>query len=119
MNHNQTVGQYGEELARKYLRDRGYEIIESNVKTSYKELDIVARKKDLLVFVEVKTRTSKAFGSADESMTDKKIRNLKQAVSMYLARRKIKFGNLRVDLIAVDIDRYTNKANVSYYSDII
>ena len=59
MNYNQKVGQFGEDLAVKYLLKNKYKIIDRNVKISYKELDIIAKIKDKIIFVEVKTGQSK------------------------------------------------------------
>lgn len=119
MNHNKEVGARGEQLAREYLERLGYKIVEKNLKTSYKEIDLIARKKDLLIFVEVKTRTSRIFGGAEDAMTARKIRNLKQAAGRYLATQKEFFKNIRFDFIAVDIDSYKKTSNISYYQDII
>ncbi len=121
MNHNQKVGRFGEELARKYLVKHGYKIIASNIQTSHKEIDIIAKLKDLLVFVEVKTRTSNKYGEADEGMSSKKTRNLKYAIKRYLgnSNNKIYYRDIRADLISVDIDKNKKTAKIKHYKDII
>ena len=120
MHYNQKVGQFGEKLAREYLIRHGYKIIETNIKISYKEIDIIAVKNKELIFVEVKTRTSYKFGGADESIFSAKTKTLKQAVGIYLrqANKKIKYNDIRIDLIAVDINRADKRAKLKHYKSI-
>ncbi len=115
----QKIGYFGEKLAQNYLKRKGYKIIEANVKTSYKEIDIIARQKDMLVFVEVKTRTSQSFGKANEGIGYYKLQNLKKAITYYLSRNDKFNQNFRLDLIAIDINRYTKTAYLKHYKEII
>ncbi|MCK4553731.1 YraN family protein [Candidatus Parcubacteria bacterium] len=121
MNYRQKVGQFGEEIAKKYLVKHGYKIIASNIQTSHKEIDIIAKFKDLLVFIEVKTRTSNKYGEADEGMSSRKIKNFKYAIKRYLcdSNNKIYYKDIRADLIAVDVDRNKKIAKIKHYKDII
>lgn len=118
-NYRKIVGSYGERLAREYLERRGYEIIATNVKISYQEIDIVAKIKDKLVFVEVKTRTSASFGQADETIFDFKTQNLKNGISSFLENNK-EYNDFEVhlDLIAIDINRADKTAKIKHYKDI-
>jgi len=120
--YNQKVGQYGEELARKYLIKKGYKIIECNIKASYKEIDLIAKapQQNTLVFFEVKTRTSFAFGKADEAMSRRKISHLKKAIGIYLEKyNKEKYKDIRLDFIAIDINKKKGKARIRHYKEII
>ena len=85
------------------------------------EIDIIARQKDILVFVEVKTRTSDKFGKADEAMGSRKTKNLRQAVKRYLYNYNNEFNykDIRADLIAVDIDKSRKVAKIKHYRNII
>lgn len=118
MNHNQKVGRFGEGLARDYLVRHGYKIIGENIKVSYKEIDIIAKKQSLIVFIEVKTRTSDKFGFADEAISSKKIKHLKRAIGAYLKSYNPEFKDIRLDLIAIDIDKYKKIAKIKHYKDI-
>lgn len=118
MNHNQKVGQFGEGLARDYLVRHGYKIIGENIKVSYKEIDIIAKKQNLIVFIEVKTRTSDKFGFADEAISSKKIKHLKRAIGAYLKSHNSGFQDIRLDLIAIDIDKDKKIAKIKHYKDI-
>lgn len=119
MNHNKIVGQFGETIAKRFLESRGYKIVDLNVKKSYKEIDIIASLGKILVFVEVKTRTSFLFGSAEDAIGQKKIKYLKQAMGMYLSGCKNNYNDIRLDLIAVDINKQEKSANIKHYKDII
>lgn len=119
MNYNQRVGKFGEELARSYLVRHGYKIIDYNVKTSYQEIDIIAKLNDILVFVEVKTRTSDKFGRADEAVTSVKASNFKKAINYYLFKNNLKFKDAQADLIAVDINKFKKVAKIKHYKSII
>ncbi|PIR12806.1 endonuclease [Candidatus Falkowbacteria bacterium CG11_big_fil_rev_8_21_14_0_20_39_10] len=125
MNYRQKVGKFGETLARDYLRRHGYEIIKTNLKVSYKEIDIIACRGRFVVFIEVKTRTSSAYGSADENLDSKKIDNLKKALNHYfylndnkLFNQEIDLNYVRIDLIAVDINRRKKIAKIKHYKDV-
>ena len=73
---NLSTGNYGEDLACKYLRKIGYDILERNYRIRGGEIDIIARDKEFLVFVEVKTRFTHEYGLPVESVTPWKIRYL-------------------------------------------
>ena len=119
MSHNQEVGKFGEMLAKNYLIRHGYEIIDLNVKLSYQELDIVARKRGLAIFVEVKTRISQVYGSAEEAFAFSKSRRFQKGIEMYIRNHKICADDIRGDLITVDIDRLKKTAKIKHYKDII
>lgn len=118
MNHNQKVGSFGESLARKYLEGKGYKIVDSNVKTSFKEIDLIATIDGSLVFVEVKTRTSSAFGDASDAILGKKLKNFQKAISIYLARTYGGYREIRADFIAIDIDKLKKSAKIQHFKDI-
>ena len=119
MRHNQIIGQLGERLAEDFLVRNGFLVLDRNIKTSFKELDLIVIKAGILVFVEVKTRTNFRFGAADETMTRKKIHNLKQAAMLYLNRNKINYNTFRFDFLAVDYNQATKTADIKHYQDII
>lgn len=118
MLKNKIIGKYGEDLAVLYLEKKGYKILDRNVKISYKEIDIVSKKGSKIVFVEVKTRTTSAFGSADESLRRTQIKNLKKALAIYLYKNNYNQNNVRLDLIAIDVDKNNKSANIKHYKDI-
>jgi putative endonuclease len=120
MNHNQIIGRFGEDMAEKYLVKNGYKIIGRNIKTSYKEIDIVALKNNCLSFVEVKTRTSDRFGLAEEAVSAGKLNSLKKAVGKYLTAmgNKIRYADVSLDLVAIDLDKEKKTASIKHYQGI-
>ena len=99
----QTLGKLGEDLACAELRRRGYAILERRYRTRFGEIDIVAREKDVTVFIEVKTRAGEAFGSGAEAVTLWKQRRIAQMAVDYLARRRLHDRPCRFDVVAVDL----------------
>ena len=84
------------------LQKNGYEIIDRNVHFSrFCEIDIIAKQKDTLVFVEVKTRKTDNFGVPFESITKTKFENLKKGVQFYLSENKVK--DYRIDVIGITL----------------
>ncbi|OGE19646.1 YraN family protein [Candidatus Daviesbacteria bacterium RIFCSPLOWO2_02_FULL_41_8] len=99
---NKDVGNSGEETACRYLQKQGYKILGRNYRIRGGEIDIVAKDKEALVFVEVKTRWSHEYGSPAESMTPWKIKFLLKTAKFYV--QKIGWGNreYRLDFVGVD-----------------
>jgi putative endonuclease len=82
-NRKQAVGKWGEEVAAAYLSGRGYEILERNIRTAHGEIDLVARMGDVVIFVEVRTRTSSRFARPEESITPRKQSHMLAAAEDY------------------------------------
>lgn len=115
-----STGELGEKIAAKYLQGKGYEILAADYHTGkYGEIDIVAEKDGRLFFVEVKTRSGDLFGAAEESVTFKKQEKLRRAVHYYLLSNKISHEKYQIDLIAINLDRSSRKANIKHYESVI
>lgn len=116
----QKIGKIGEEAAALHLRQQGYEIIESNYRCPLGEMDIVARDRGVTVLVEVRTRTSFAYGSPEESITTDKARRLKRLALSYLQTNHLSAAPSRIDLVAVMVDRGTRKVkNINHIKGIL
>jgi putative endonuclease len=96
------IGAWGEGIAADFLIDKGYEILQRNARTSEGELDIVARQGECIVFVEVKTRTSRAFGNPEESLTAAKQRRLRKAAWAFLQEEDMMEASWRIDVVAIE-----------------
>lgn len=103
---NKEIGQKGEELALEYLKKQGYEILETNrqfqegaKKTC--EIDIIAKHKNTLVFVEVKTRSTDVCGHPLEAITKSKYENIRTGLYLYLKDSKNKYKKTRIDAISI------------------
>ncbi len=92
-------------MARTLLKRRGYKVLETNVHGRYGEIDIVAKKKDCHVFVEVRTRTSEDFGTPEESITARKQHKMVVCALDYIAtHRELHEAAWRIDVVAVELD---------------
>ena len=100
-DHHLSVGRQGEELAARYLRRRGYKILESNYRTKFGEIDLICEKKRQLVFVEVRTRSSDDFGGAAASVGRDKRRRLCRAAQAFIIERGLDERRARFDVVAV------------------
>jgi putative endonuclease len=99
---NKETGAKGELLAQEYLKNQGYEIIETNKRFSrFCEIDIIVKDKGTLVFVEVKTRSTDFCGSPFEAITKTKYENIKTGLFSYLQETKIKYKKFRIDAISI------------------
>ncbi len=100
MSEHNDVGREGEALAANFLQQKGYEIVDRNWRYGPKEIDIVARDGDTMVFVEVKTRSTLAFELPQEAVTKKKMKNLVEATDAYMIQNNIDLEG-RFDIVAV------------------
>ena len=101
MHRHHALGAYGEEVAVGHLRRRGFEILDRNWRCEVGELDIVARDGAVLVAVEVKTRSSLAFGHPAEAISDRKLRRLWQLISRWLVDHVRHAPQVRIDVVTV------------------
>lgn len=101
MNKKQIEGKFGEDKATKYLEDLGYEIICNNFSCMQGEIDIIAKEGRELIFVEVKTRSSKKYGEAKEAVNKNKQKHLLSAIKYYLYKNNLENELIRIDVIEV------------------
>jgi len=100
----QQVGKLGEETARKFLKKRGYRIHETGFRCRHGEIDIVAQKKDYLVFVEVRTKSNLEFGTPEESITQAKKEKLIASALTYTNTHQNLPPLWRIDVVAIELD---------------
>lgn len=96
-----SLGRQGEELAARHLEQRGYAILARNYRTPLGELDLIARDRRHLLFIEVKTRRSAAFGTPAEAVGAHKQRQILRAAQWYLVAARYPELQPRFDVIAV------------------
>lgn len=111
--HNET-GKEGERLAREYLQRNGYKVLETNWRFKRDEIDIIARDGNVLVFVEVKSTTSDAWGEPAGKVTVKKQKNITRAADAYVKSNELDM-EVRFDVISLLIDK-TDK-NIHHIQD--
>ncbi len=102
--NRQEVGKLGEKAAQKFLKKRGYRIRETGFRCRRGEIDIIAQKKDCLVFVEVRTKTNLDFGTPEESITQAKKERLIASALTYTNTHQDLPPLWRIDVIAIELD---------------
>jgi len=95
------LGKKGEDLALRFLKKNGYRIIERNYVCKMGEMDIIAREKDTLAFIEVKTRTSTAFGPPQLAVNASKQRQMSKVALNFLKEKKLEEVKARFDVVAI------------------
>jgi putative endonuclease len=95
------LGKSGEDAAAKILQENGMRIIARNYRTKMGEIDIIARDKDVICFVEVKARSSSAFGLPAESITAAKRKRLQKLALYYLKEKHLLGQKARFDVVSV------------------
>lgn len=100
MAEHNLLGDKGEMLASRYLLDKGFAMLHYNWRCGHKEIDLIARDRDTLVFVEVKSRRNESYGNASDAVTPQKIERLISAAEVYIARHKIDTP-YRFDIVTV------------------
>jgi len=97
-----ALGRRGERAAEKHLRRIGYRIVARNFRAAGAEIDLVAIDGDTLVFVEVKTRRSRAAGAPEEAVDERKQKRMRRAAEVFARRYRADEIEMRFDIIAVD-----------------
>jgi putative endonuclease len=101
LNRRQQFGKESESLAVRHLRKNGYKILEQNYRNKLGEIDIIAKEKGTLVFVEVKARKSDLFGNPKWAVTPKKQRKISMVALYYLKATKQTRVKARFDVISI------------------
>ncbi len=120
-NNKKKIGRIGEDEAEKYLLKNGFDIIERNNYQKWGEIDIIAKKKNVWRFVEVKTmRINPMFGSSgivpEDQITRDKIIKIKRSAVAYANRNRI--DNYQIDLIAIDIGSNNEIFDIRHWENI-
>lgn len=111
-------GNKGEEIACRYLADKGYKIIGRNYRIRGGEIDIVAIDGDTLTFVEVKTRTSMQFGTGFEAITYRKLKALIKSAEFYKLQHRNLPELMRIDAVCVMLDSFNEVDSIELVKNI-
>lgn len=118
MSRRET-GIRGEELARKFLENKGYSIQETNYRCPRGEIDIIARDGDTLVFVEVRTKSGTGFGSPEESITTTKMRHLAAAAAHYCQTLGDLPPSQRIDVVAIIFNHRKTQSRIEHIENAV
>ncbi len=101
LNRRQKFGKTGEDLAETYLKQKGFTILERNYRTKIGEIDIIAKENTTVVFIEVKARSSSAYGSPKSAVDYRKQKKISMIASQYLKQNRTRNQRSRFDVVSV------------------
>lgn len=113
MQKNAQIGENGELLAKEFLLQKKYIILQTNWRYKRSEIDIIAQDKNIVVFVEVKTRNNASHGNAENFVNTNKIKKMHEAAAAYIEAFNWN-GELRFDIIAVEKEKITHFEDAFY-----
>ncbi|MFC2060330.1 YraN family protein [Chloroflexota bacterium] len=113
------TGILGEKLAKEFLENQGYYIVETNYRCPEGEIDIIARQRDYLVFIEVRTKRSLEFGSPEESITEVKKERIRTSASHYLQTHHNLPPSWRIDVVAVELNQQGKPSRIELFENAI
>lgn len=112
---NRETGRLAEDLATEHLRKKGYEILERNFSNKFGEIDIIAKDKDILVFVEVKAKKGVDFGLPEEMINPGKLRKIRNMAMVYTSGRELP---CRIDVVAVILGVGNEVVRLTHYENV-
>lgn len=116
----QKIGDLGENIAEKFLILRGYSVLKRKYHCKYGEIDIIVKKNDQIVFVEVKTRTSSLFGEPEESIIrSKKQKLIKSSLHFLDSVEEWRPFSWRIDVIALKLDKQCVLRKITHFKNIL
>lgn len=124
MKSNRDVGIFAENIAQKYLQDRGYKILDLNYKRKFAEIDIIAELENKIVFCEVKANLGnnqnyeQEIYSPEKRVDLEKFKKLANAAQMYINDRGLSEKEWQIDIVSVVINPESKKAKIRHFKNI-
>lgn len=115
---NQDFGQFGEKIAERYLKKKGYQILAHHYTTRWGEIDFIACDQKELVFIEVKSRRTPSYGLPEEAVTPNKLNHLIKAIYDYLSNHDLSETDCRIDVISVFFNSFNKAPLIKHFKNI-
>jgi putative endonuclease len=115
---NRSIGRRGETLAVAYLENKGYTILERNYRTPHGEIDIIAAKDEVIVFTEVKTRSSNTLGPPEISITPRKIEHMRNSAEYFIQQHPDMTNDWRIDAISVMVKTDQSDPTIDHFENV-
>lgn len=112
------LAKWGENIARIYLENQKIQILTINFRTRHGEIDIIGKENEDIVFIEVKTRSSKTFGFPEEAVDQRKIAKIELVANEYLDLNQMDDTNWRIDTIAIIRNPYNGKFELEWFKNV-
>lgn len=119
MASNLEIGKIGEQIASSFLQSKGITIVEYNFRTKFGEIDIVGKKDNKTIFVEVKTRIGEAKGKPYEAVNARKISHLKMASTLYVLKNKLKNTKLSLQVVSIVLRSDLKIQKILYFDNLL
>lgn len=116
-SQKKEIGFYGEDLAEKYLKSIGYVILKRNFRCKIGEIDIIAKDKDFITFIEVKSRYGNLYGSPRESITYSKKLKIYKTAEVFICKSNLHYANFRFDVIEIMFNKQNNNYSINLIKD--
>lgn len=113
---NKKIGALGEKIALNHLLSKDYELITTNFSTRFGEIDLIMKDKNILVFVEVKTKKGFDFGQPEEMFTHGKYTQVKRMATVYLKGEDVP---CRIDMVAIILNDDNQPLSVKHYKNVV
>lgn len=114
-----NLGAWGEQTARNYLEELGFEFLYANFRTPYGELDLIMRKDEQIHFIEVKTRSSTQFGFPEEAVDQNKANHLIASAENFLQENPDLDSGWQIDVVAIWVQKDRKKPEIKYFENAV
>jgi len=118
-DHRKSLGKRGESIAAEFLEEQGYTILERNYRTPYGEIDLISKKNNSIVFIEVKTRASSTLGPPEISITRRKAEHMRDAAEYYIQQHPNLNNDWRIDVVALQIQSADTPPKIEHFENAI
>lgn len=112
---NRKIGFLAENLAVEALKNKGFEILERNFKDRFGEIDIIAKDKEVLVFVEVKAKKGIEFGLPEEMINAYKLQKIRRMAEVYMNGKSLP---CRIDVVTIILSETNELLNLNHYENV-
>jgi len=112
---NRKTGQLAEGMAVQALKEKGYQILENNFSNKYGEIDIIAKDRETMVFVEVKAKKGLQYGLPEEMINRNKLQKIRNMATIYL---KGKPALCRIDVVAIILSPNNEIVSLNHYKNV-
>lgn len=119
ITHRQHIGKWGEDLAVHYLEEKGLSLVSRNERTEFGEVDLIMMDGADLIFFEVKTRTTSAFGLPEEAISARKREHLIHSAESYLQSHEGLPNSWRIDVIAIRGNPSAGNPEIEWFQNAV
>ena len=117
-HQRKRLGDWGEEVASTHLATKGFQILHRQWRCSWGEMDLIVKRNDILVFVEVKTRSSRTMGAPEHGITPAKAKKLQMIALAYMGQHDLDL-DWQIDMVAIEMDRAGNLKRCEHIENVV